>query len=171
VCEEENPHQVGPILVRAEKLVPFNNALHDGYSDLNDDEEAVAHAIDKMGHVWARNPSPSGFSIPLLDRGKTRNFYPDFLVWKNSTVFAIDPKGEPYLATDAGRKILSIRDENGKKIVVVRLITVGHWNSETLKKISESGYTAWTLTNTGKIRSRHKEDIQDIVTVCLDERF
>jgi type III restriction enzyme len=131
----------------------------------------VAHAIDKTGHVWARNPSPSGFSIPLLDRGKTRNFYPDFLVWKNDTVFAIDPKGEPYLATDAGRKILSIRDENGKKLVVVRLITLGRWNGETFKRISESGYTAWTLTNTGKIRSRHKEDIQDIVAVCLDERF
>lgn len=171
VCEEENPHEVGPVLVRPEKLVPFKNALHDGYSDLNPDEEAVAYALDKTGHVWARNPSLSGFSIPLLDRGKTRNFYPDFLIWKNGTVFAIDPKGEPYLATDAGRKILSIRDEKGRQLVVVRLITVGRWNNETLKQISENGYTAWTLTNTGKIRSRHKPDVAGIVDVCLDERF
>jgi type III restriction enzyme len=89
VCEEENPHQVGSVLVRTDQFVPFKNALHDGYSDLNPDEEDAAHAIDKTGYVWARNrnPSQSGFSIPLLDRGRTRNFYPDFLVWKNNTVF------------------------------------------------------------------------------------
>jgi type III restriction enzyme len=171
VCEEENPHEVGPILVRTEKLVSFRNALHEGYSDLNPDEEAVAVALDKTGYVWARNPSPGGFAIPLLDRGKTRNFYPDFLVWKNGTVFAIDPKGEPYLATDAGRKLLAIRNDSGKKVVVVRLITAGRWNSETLKKISDDGYTAWTLTNTGKIKARFKSAVEDIVTVCLDDRF
>ena len=171
VCEKENPHEVGPVLVRTEKLVPFHNALHEGYSDLIPDEEEVAHAIDKTGHVWARNPSLSGFAIPLLDRGRTRNFYPDFLVWKDGTVFAIDPKGEPYLATDAGRKLLSIRDESSARLIVVRLITSGRWNTETLKKISEGGYTAWTLTNTGKIRSRYKVDVEGIVGVCLDHRF
>ena len=63
------------------------------------DEEAVAHALDKTGYDWARNPSPGGFSIPLLDRGSTRNFYPDFLLWlvddasgKQWLTF-IDPKG------------------------------------------------------------------------------
>jgi type III restriction enzyme len=171
VCEEDNPHEVGPALVRSENMVPFQNAAHEGYSDLNPDEEAVAYALDKTGHVWARNPSPGGFSIPLLDRGKTRNFFPDFLVWKDDIMFAIDPKGEPYLATDAGRKLLSIRDDSGKKVMIVRLITAGRWNNETLKKIADDGYTAWTLTNTGKVRSRHKAAVEAIVEVCLDERF
>lgn len=86
-------------------------------------------------------------------------------------MFAIDPKGEPYLATDAGRKLLSIRDDSGKKVMIVRLITAGRWNNETLKKIADDGYTAWTLTNTGKVRSRHKAAVEAIVEVCLDERF
>lgn len=171
VCEEDNPHPVGPVLVRDERLVRFNNALHEGYSDLNPDEETVAHALDKTGYEWARNPSPGGFSIPLLDRGSTRNFYPDFLIWKNGTVFAIDPKGEPYLATDAGRKLLAIRDDSGRKIMIVRLITAGRWNNDTLKKIADDGYTAWTLTNTGKIRSRFKASVEEIVEACLDDRF
>lgn len=171
VCEEDNPHEVGPVLVHSDKMVSFNNALHDGYSDLNPDEEAVAYALDKTGYIWTRNPSLSGFSIPLLDRGKTRNFFPDFLVWKNDTVFAIDPKGEPYLPTDAGRKLLSIQNDSGKKLLVVRLVTAGRWNNETLKKIAEEGYTAWTLTNTSKIRSRHKMTVSEIIDVCLDDRF
>ncbi|MEC5414764.1 hypothetical protein [Aurantimonas sp. C2-4-R8] len=171
VCEDDNPHEVGPILTNPDKLVRFNNALHDGYSDLNPDEEEIAHALDRTGHTWARNPAAGGFSIPLLDRGRTRNFYPDFLVWKGETVFAIDPKGEPYLATDAGRKLLSIRDESGKQLVLVRLVTAGKWNGDTLRPVTQDGYTAWTLTNTGKIRARHKATVSEIVDVCLDERF
>lgn len=171
VCEEDNPQPVGPVLVRPEKMLRFENALHEGYSDLNPDEEAVAYGLDKTGYVWARNPSPGGFWIPLLDRGKTRNFFPDFLVWKNETIFAIDPKGEPFLETDAGRKLLAIRGDDGRKVMVVRLITSGRWNHETLKKIAEDGYTAWTLTNTGKIRARFKGSVEEIIDTCLDEKF
>jgi type III restriction enzyme len=171
VCEDENPHEVGPVLVHPEKLIRYTNAVHEGYSDLNPDEEEVAHALDRLGYVWARNPSAGGFSIPLLDRGRTRNFFPDFLVWKDDTIFAIDPKGEPYLASDAGRKLLAIRDADGKKVLLVRLITRGRWNTDTLRPISQSGYSAWPLTNTGKVRARHKANVSDILDTCLDDRF
>lgn len=171
VCEDENPHRVGPVLVDRDKLVAFRHALHDGYSDLNPDEEEVAHALDKLGHRWCRNPSSGGFSIPLLDRGRTRNFFPDFLVWKDNVIFALDPKGEPYLATDAGRKLLSIRDDSGAKVVLVRLITRGKWDADKLRPLSQSGYTAWSLTNTGKVRARHKAQLSEIIDTCLDPRF
>jgi len=171
ICEEENPHQVGPILVNPEKVVRFQNSLHEGYSDLNPDEEEVAHALDKTGLLWARNPSAGGFSIPLLDRGKTRNFFPDFLVWKDGIVFAIDPKGEPYLSTDAGRKLLSIRGDGGKTTIQVRLITRGKWDSDTLRVTSMGGFTAWTITNSAKIRARHKATLSEIIDVCLDTKF
>ena len=171
VCEADNPHLVGPVLVVRDKLVPFTNAVHEGYSDLNPGEEEIAHALDETGHAWARNPSAGGFSIPLLERGRTRNFFPDFLVWKGDTVFAIDPKGEPYLPTDAGRKLLSIRDDSDKQFVTVRLVTEGKWNTDTLRPLTQEGFTAWTLTNTGKIKARHKATIPQIVEVCLDERF
>jgi type III restriction enzyme len=122
-------------------------------------------------YPWTRNPATGGFSIPLLDSGRTRNFYPDFLVWKDEFIFALDPKGAPFLATDAGRKLLAIRDENGKRVLIVRIVTEGRWNDETLKNTAEDGFTAWTLTNTGKIRSRHKTELSDIMNVCLDPRF
>lgn len=55
--------------------------------------------------------------------------------------------------------------------MIVRLITAGRWNNDTLKKIADDGYTAWTLTNTGKIRSRFKASVEEIVEACLDDRF
>lgn len=173
ICEEDSQHTVGPILVQPDKLVQFNNALHEGYSDLNPGEEEVAYALDKTEHIWARNPAAGGFKIPLLDRGTTRNFFPDFLVWKDGIVFALDPKGDPYVATDAGRKLLAIRDDAGKKVVVVRLITAGRWDAEAVppRKIAEGGYSAWTLTNAGKIRARHKKTVDEIVAVCLEPKF
>lgn len=171
VCEDENPHSVGPVLADRDKLISFNHALHEGYSDLNPDEEDVARLLDSVGHPWCRNPSSGGFSIPLLDRGRTRNFFPDFLVWKDDAIFALDPKGEPYLATDAGRKLLAIRDDSGNKRVVVRLITRGRWDVENLRPLSQSGFSAWSLTNTGKIRARHKPNLAEVIDSCLDIKF
>ena len=55
---------------------------------------------------WVRNPSNGGYSIPLLDKGDTRHFYPDFLVWQDDLIFAIDPKAGHLLTKDAGRKLL-----------------------------------------------------------------
>jgi hypothetical protein len=61
-----------------------------------------------------RNPSNGGFSIPLLEKGDSRNFYPDFLVWKDGVVFALDPKGGHLIGKDdADLKLLDIRDEKG----------------------------------------------------------
>ena len=84
------------MLVDEAKMVRFRNALHEGYSDLNPTlEKPFADALDKTRRVWCRNPSAGGFSIPLLDHGNTQTFRPDFLVWVDNFVIAIDPKGVP----------------------------------------------------------------------------
>src|SRR5262249_26727262 len=58
---------VGPALVRRDEIVPFENAVHEGYSDLNPSLELpFAHAIDAVGLTWCRNPSQSGYNIPLI---------------------------------------------------------------------------------------------------------
>ena len=101
VFEEGNPYLVGALHVNPAKAKPFRNALHDSY-DLNGDEQPVAEALDATGHLWTRNPSQSGYSIPLLDKGDTQRFFPDFLVWKDGIVFALDPKAPVLLAKDAG---------------------------------------------------------------------
>ena len=67
-----------------------------------------ARAIDKTGLTWYRNPSRSGYNIPLISVGPTRNFYPDFLVWKGKDVFAIDTTGGHLLKEKTGASCLSI---------------------------------------------------------------
>jgi type III restriction enzyme len=101
VFEQENPYQVGPVLVNPKKAKKYANALHSSY-DLNTKEHVVASAIDEACDVWVRNPSNGGFSIPLLDKGGTHRFFPDFLVWKDDLIFAIDPKGDICLPRTPG---------------------------------------------------------------------
>jgi len=123
---------------------------HDGYSDLKGFEPEFARAIDATGHRWVRNPSNGGFAIPLLEKGGTRNFYPDFLVWRDDQIIAIDPKGEHLIYNDAGRKLLSIRDENGKQRVLVRLITEGKWAYDPIKPTAKEGYSVWRMNSSGQ---------------------
>ena len=76
-----DPYQVRPVLMRPDDVVPFTNSAHEGYSGLNKLELAFAKALDETGYDWCRNPARSGYGIPLITLGATRNFYPDFLVW------------------------------------------------------------------------------------------
>ncbi|MFY0530498.1 DEAD/DEAH box helicase family protein [Archangium gephyra] len=165
--EEENLYQVAPVLVNPAKMERFENSLHEGYSDLNADELAFARALDNVGLSWVRNPANGGFSIPLLEKGEVRNFFPDFLVWRADVVFALDPKGEHLIHRDACLKLMDIRDEKGARKVVVRLITPGKWQEETRKKLGSTGMTVWSLGKGGKIRARHCETLTAAVEVCL----
>ncbi|WP_257461158.1 DEAD/DEAH box helicase family protein [Archangium lipolyticum] len=167
VFEEENPYTVGPLLVNPAKAKPFTNALHDTY-DLSPLEYSVAEAIDETGLDWARNPSPGGYSIPLLHKGDTHRFFPDFLVWKDGVVFAIDPKGGHLLLKDAGLKLLNIQDENGKKKIRVRLISVGRWNDQVQCLSDNAGYTVWSLTKTTqKLKATPVETVKEAVETAL----
>ncbi len=166
VFEEENPYAVGPVLVNPKKAKKFTHALHDSY-DLNTLEQPIAAAIDETGLDWVRNPSNGGFRIPLLDKGDSLWFYPDFLVWKDDLVFAIDPKGDHLIMKDAGRKLLDIRDEKGQRKVLVRLITAGKWNDQ-VQKIGTTGYTVWSVfKSTGKLRARPVATVAEAVSAAL----
>jgi len=109
----DHPYVVGSVAVDGSKLVGFTNALHEGYSNLNGFERSFAVAIDRTRRVWCWNPSQGGFTIPPLDRGNTRNFSPDFLVWVDGLVVAIDTKGDHLIAEDAGRKLIFIEQIEG----------------------------------------------------------
>lgn len=68
---------------------------------MNAFEVRIAEALDKLDLKWCRNPSKVGYSIPIPEIGLgTTNFYPDFLLWSNKCLLAIDPKGE-HLLNDA----------------------------------------------------------------------
>ena len=164
--EEENPYTIGPIIVNPNKLEKFQNALHEGYSDLKQLESDVARVLDDTGLTWVRNPANGGYSIPLLEKGTNWNFFPDFLVWKDDVIVAIDPKGEHLITKDSGIKLLNIRDERGKRRVVVRLITHGKW-TDPKQQTSPKGFTVWSISNAGKPKPRYCETLEDAVRASI----
>jgi type III restriction enzyme len=167
VFEEVNPYVVGSVQLNPAKAKRFEHALHGSYSFDSDLEEEMAEAIDATGFDWARNPANGGYNIPLLDKGDTRRFFPDFLVWKDGMAFAIDPKGGHLLKKDAGRKLLNIRDEKGQRKVAVRLIAEGKWN-EQVQELGKTGYTVWSAVKaTGQPKARHVQTVADAVATAL----
>jgi type III restriction enzyme len=127
--EEGNLYTVGPVIVNPKKFEPFNNAIHEGYSDLNALELQFAKAIDETGLRWARN------------------------------------KGDHLIDVDAGRKLLTIRDERSKQKVIVRLFTEGKW-VDTKTKTSEEGYTVWSVKS-GLVKPRHVPTVEKAVEAAL----
>lgn len=155
---------VGSALVRRDEMEPFTNALHEGYSGLNESLELpFARAIDKTGLPWYRNPSRSGYNIPLISVGPTRNFYPDFLVWKDDDVFAIDTTGGHLLKDKTGRKLLSIEPAKGAAgRLVVRLVSPGKWNPN-VEQEDTAGYTIWGRKQDNTLRAIHVESVDEAV--------
>lgn len=160
---------VGPALVRRDEMETFNNALHEGYSGLNESLELpFARAIDKTGHPWFRNPSRSGYNIPLISVGPTRNFYPDFLVWKGDDVFAIDTTGGHLLKDKTGRKLLSIEPAKGAAgRLIVRLVSEGKWNA-AVEQEDSAGFTIWGRKQDNTLRATYVDTTDEAVTRSLD---
>lgn len=144
--DEDSLYTAGPVYYDPDKSSPFQHALHAAYSGLNTLELDFAQALDDTGYTWVRNPASGGYGIPLLRKGKgPKNFYPDFLVWRDDTIFALDTKGDHLIMEAAGSKMLDIAGPAGTRRVVVRLITQGKWNKEPIKPLGGLGYSVWTL--------------------------
>lgn len=70
--------------------------------------EIFANELDKVGLKWLRNPSSGYFQIPLLDGKGTNNFNPDFVVWDEDVIYALDTKGSHLIIQDSERKLFCI---------------------------------------------------------------
>ena len=166
----DDPYVVDSVPVDETKLVRFTNALHEGYSGLNELEKKFAYALDKTKKAWCRNPSQGGYEIPLLDRGKTRTFNPDFLVWSSSkSIVAIDTKGDHLIVEDAGRKLFHIDAVARGPRVSIRLVTEGHWgvtNGLPNKEKGKLGYTVWKLKQ-GKLHATPCKNAEAAALACL----
>jgi len=91
------------------KCHKFKNALHEKYSGLNGLEIKTAYALDSLGIDWCRNPYFSGYGIELIDEGRTKTFYPDFLLWPNNdTVICLEVTGEHLEEEKLKRKLVKI---------------------------------------------------------------
>lgn len=145
----------------------FSNAVHEGYSDFNALELLFARAIDQTGDAWYRNPPRGGYNIPLISVGPTRNFYPDFLVWRKRDVFAIDTTGGHLLREKTGRKLLSIvpaKPTAGR--LLVRLVSEGKWNTD-VEQEDTAGYTVWGRKQDDKLRAIHVDSVEAAVERAL----
>ena len=114
------------------KVRRYVNALHEEYNAMNPFEVEVAAALDALKMQWCRNPSKTGYSIPIPEIGQgTNNFYPDFLLWAPKCLWAIDPKGA-HLMNDAIRnKMLGVSDVDGLKLKIrVALIVQGRYSMD-----------------------------------------
>jgi len=164
-----NPYEIPPALVTPGSEVAFKNATHARYDkeDFNGYELPFAEALDGKGLVWCRNPSRSGYSIPIPTPGKTLNFFPDFLVWKGNDVYAIDTKGS-HLHTDAVRKLVAIKPATGStQRVFVRFVSDGVIESAGPQP-DGSGYTVWSFKPSGEPDFIHCERLSDAIDTCLE---
>lgn len=162
-----DPYEVSGTFVRRDEWTTYKNAVHEGYSDLNPLERAFAAAIDETGLTWCRNPSRSGYAIPLISIGSTSNFYPDFLVWKGKDVFAIDTTGPHLLIEKTGRKLLAISPpEKRAGRLFVRLVSPGTWTANVEQEDTD-GYTVWGQRPDGKLRAAHADTVERAVEKAL----
>lgn len=164
-----NPYSVGTIRADPTKIRKFKNSLHEGYAGLNSFENDFAETLDAMNLTWCRNVPRIGFGIRLLSFGPSREFYPDFLVWKGKNVFALDTTGAHILKDKIGRKLLAISAEpEVLNRIYVRLISNGKWDDKVHQQTKE-GYTIWRLREDHELGMDHVEDLATALTHCLSE--
>lgn len=164
-----DPYRVGPQLVRTDEMVSYQHSLHEGYDGLNQLERNFAAALDRVGSPWCRNPSRSGYGIPLITPGTTSTFYPDFLVWHSGDVFAIDTTGGHLLPEKAARKLLAIKAPVGATTQIVpRFVSQGRWlASPSLTQQDGDGFTVWELSPNQERRAIQFDDIDSAVARAL----
>lgn len=163
------PVRVREVIVDVNRMTVFKHAIHEGYDDLNDFEKDVAYALDDTGYDWMRNSSKGGYMIPLVEYGAHQNFSPDFLVWTDDEVVAIDPKGDHLIQEDALIKLFDIPALDAGPKLVVRLITAGEWNAESRKRLRPHGYTVWTVKE-GRVHTIDCDSLADALHTCLYKR-
>lgn len=161
-----NPYVVSDIQQRRADVILFAHSVHEGYDTLNSFERACAAELDSVGLPWCRNPSLSGYSIPLITPGRTQNFYPDFLIWQGDDVYALDTKGS-HLHADARRKMTTIDQGTSGRRLFVRFITEGRVGADGEPTADNTGYTSWKFRGDGNPHWPHFETLAEAVASSL----
>jgi type III restriction enzyme len=89
---------------------------------------------------------------------------PDFIVWKNNTIYCLDTKGGHLLSDAVARKLFDIK-EDGKTKVHVRFISEGR-QSELRGKSIKGGYTVWKMKS-GTPKPIHVADLKSAAEESL----
>jgi type III restriction enzyme len=165
IYEDSDPFVFGPMRVVKDGAIKFNNSLYPQYGKMGTEEAAFARGLDSANVIWHRNPVSGGYSIPLLTPGDTANFFPDFLAWKGSKVFAIDTKGKHLLTEALLRKMFDINDGD-KSCVRVRFVVKGKQETLNGRTVTKDGYTIWRVKN-NQLVAIYKDTMTKAVDECL----
>ena len=155
---------VGEVII-SDDSVEFKNSVHARYSDFNTFELDFAKELDKTGLVWMRNPKNGILQIKLLDGKGTDNFNPDFIVWTEKTIFALDTKGSHLIYEDRVRKLFHLEKASDGKDLVIKLISEKKYNIHG-QVIDQNGYTVWQLKQ-GQISPMTCSTIKEAVDICI----
>lgn len=165
----QNPIDTVPVgeVIISDESVEFKNSVHARYSDFNGFELDFAKELDKTGLVWMRNPKNGILKIKLLDGKGTDNFNPDFIVWTDKTVYALDTKGDHLIHTDSVRKLFYLEKACDGKDLVIKLISEKKYNVHG-QVIDQNGYTVWQLKQ-GQISPITCSTIKEAVNICVSD--
>lgn len=165
VKSNEEPFEVQEVGVDPDNVETYKHALHAKYSGLNNLEKKFAAALDKKKKPWMRNPS-GGYWLPLLSE-KGRKFSPDFLVWLDKEIIAIDTKGEHLIENEADRKLLLLTNDGKGANLHIRLVTEGEWDENFHMKPGSRGMTVW-VSKHGRPWPTHYATPEEAVSACLE---
>lgn len=165
-----NPYKVGAMLARPDEVLPFKNAVHEGYSGLNSIEEPFANELDKTGLTWARNPPRSGYGVPLITVGPTSNFYPDFLIWTPKRVLCVDTKGPQLVDQTARRKLLTVSASTDGRRLDIQFVSEGKYDDELTRRDSD-GYTYWGLADDGSLAAVQFDALDALIVHLTDDKL
>jgi type III restriction enzyme len=155
--EDDDDYTVGDYVARG-ALEQFENSLHEGYDGLNPSLELpFARALDKLGVDWARNPSQSGYWIPIIRIGGNTKFYPDFIAWGAKDVFVIDTKGS-HLEQDLKNKLVRLAQADGRPKVHIRFVTNGKYDTSGTR-VGQEGFTVVGFRQDQTVRYRAVTDL------------
>lgn len=94
-------------------------------------------------------------------------FYPDFLIWTNEDVIAVDTTGGHLLPEKAVRKLLRIEAPNSASgRLRVCFVSEGRWNPE-LEQEDTEGCTIWSLKHDNSRRATYVNDLQEAVVALI----
>ena len=149
------------------KVRRYHNSLHQEYNGMNPFEVKVAEALDSLGLEWCRNPSQTGYGIPIPEIGEgTTDFYPDFLLWSPKEIWAIDPKGRHLINDAIYHKMMGVSDVDGLPIKIrVALILEGEFRlgvNQRPQPVGKKGYTL-ILKRNGSIREKHSDNLKSLI--------
>jgi type III restriction enzyme len=113
-----------------------------------------------------RNPNDGFLKIKLLDGRGTENFNPDFIVFKDDEILALDTKGGHLIQIDSARKLFFLEKacKDGKDLTI-KLISEKQYNDQK-QVINQNGYTVWTIKQ-GTVAALTCTLISDAVKLCL----